>query len=400
MPTNKEIFIDYLGQTSPTPLMLEIEKAEGVKLYGPNGKNYIDLISGVSVSNTGHRHPEVINAIKRQVDLYLHLMVYGEIVQTPQTEYAKALIDLLPEKLESVYFVNSGSEAIEGAMKLAKRYTGRHKIISFIDGYHGGTHGALSLQGAETYKNSFRPLLPGTVQIRFNDFNSLNAIDNSTACVVVEPVQAEAGVILPEEGFLPALRKKCDESGALLVFDEVQTGFGRLGELFAIDKYGVVPDILVLAKAVGGGLPLGAFISSREIMSALSFNPQLGHITTFGGHPVCCAAGLASLKVILDHGLTENCRLISSIIKKRLIHPAITAIRGEGLLLAIELSNKDYVGYAVNHAPEHGLLIDYFLFNDKAFRIAPPLVMSVKEAEESCARVVDLLDKTVKDVII
>jgi acetylornithine/succinyldiaminopimelate/putrescine aminotransferase len=398
MPTNKEIFIDYLGQTSPTPLMLEIEKAEGVRLYGPGGQSYIDLISGVSVSNTGHRHPEVINAIKKQIDSYLHLMVYGEIVQTPQTEYAKSIIELLPEKLESVYFVNSGSEAIEGAMKLAKRYTGRHKIISFINGYHGGTHGALSLQGTETYKNSFRPLLPGTVQIGFNDFSSLNAIDNTTACVIVEPLQAEAGVILPEEGFLSALREKCDKSGALLVFDEVQTGFGRLGELFAIDKYGVVPDILVLAKAMGGGLPLGAFISSREIMSVLSFNPQLGHITTFGGHPVCCAAGLASLKVILNNDLTENCRLISGVIKKRLIHPAITAIRGEGLLLAIELSNKNYIGYAVNHAPEHGLVIDYFLFNDNAFRVAPPLTMSVEEAEESCARIIGLLDETRKNV--
>ncbi len=398
MSTNKDVFIDYLGQTSQSPLMLEIEKAEGVRLYGPEGKSYIDLISGVSVSNTGHRHPEVVSAIKKQVDSYLHLMVYGEMIQTPQTDYARAICELLPGNLESVYFVNSGSEAIEGAMKLAKRFTDRHKIISFKNGYHGGTHGALSIQGGETYKNRFRPLLPGTVQIEFNDFNALNAIDKATACVIVEPVQAEAGVILPEDGFLSDIRKRCDKNGALLVFDEVQTGFGRLGDLFAIDKFAVVPDILVLAKALGGGLPLGAFISSRDIMSVLSFNPQLGHITTFGGHPVCCAAGLASLKVIRKYELTKNCRSISKLIKRELKHPAINSIRGEGLLLAIELSKKEYIGYAVGRAPEHGLVIDYFLFRDNAFRIAPPLNISREEAMESCAKVKALLDDTVKNV--
>ena len=303
MLTNRQLFLRHIGQTSPSPLMIEIVKAEGVFLYGPSGEKYLDMISGVSVSNTGHRHPKVTQAIKDQVDDYLHLMVYGEFIESPQIRYAEKIISILPESLNSCFFVNSGSEAVEGALKLAKRYTGRSKIIYFRDSYHGSTHGALSIQGSEFYKNSFRPLLPDIFQSEFNGNEVFDLIDSDTACVITEPVQAEAGVIFPSDNFLSGLRNKCTETGTLLIFDEVQTGFGRIGSMFAIDRFGVIPDILVLAKALGGGMPLGAFISSGEIMSSLTFNPPLGHITTFGGHPVCCAAGLASLEVLIEENL-------------------------------------------------------------------------------------------------
>jgi len=365
-------------------------------MYDPSGKKYLDLISGVSVSNTGHRHPKVVEAVKMQVDSYLHLMVYGEMIQSPQVKYATRLAAILPENLGSIYFVNSGSEAIEGALKLAKRYTGRSKIIYFTNAYHGSTHAAMSVQGSETYKNAFRPLLPDTVQIDFNDFKSLGNIDDHTACVIVEPIQAEAGVILPEKGFLEMIREKCTKHGALLVFDEVQTGFGRTGTMFAIDRFGVVPDILVLAKALGGGMPLGAFISSGKIMSSLISNPQLGHITTFGGHPVCCAAGLASLEVIIEEKLPESCRSKSELFRKELIHPLIREIRGEGLLLAVQLMNPECVQYVITHAPEYGLVLDYFLFCNDAFRIAPPLTISHGEIKNACCQLLLLLNDAQK----
>src|SRR5664280_709039 len=316
MLTNRQLFLQNLGQTSLAPMMLEIERAEGIYMYGPNGEKYIDLISGVSVSNTGHGHPRVVEAVETEVDLYMHLMVYGELIQSPQVKYAERLTGILPSSLNSVYFVNSGSEAVEGALKLAKRYTGKSRIISFRNSYHGSTHGALSIQGSEIYRNAFRPLLPDTFQIGFNDEKSLSAIDKKTACVIVEPVQGEAGIIYPEDDFLLKLRMRCKSTGALLIFDEIQTGFGRLGQMFAINTFKVVPDILLLAKALGGGMPLGAFISSREIMSALVSNPALGHITTFGGQPVCCAAGLASLNVIIDEKLAESCNSKSDLFKK------------------------------------------------------------------------------------
>jgi acetylornithine/N-succinyldiaminopimelate aminotransferase len=392
MLTNRQLFLNYIGQTSPAPLMLEIVSAEGVYLYGPAGEKYLDLISGVSVSNSGHRHPKVVAAIKEQVDLYLHLMVYGELILSPQVKYAERLASLLPTDLNSCFFVNSGSEAVEGALKLAKKYTGKSRIISFMNSYHGSTHGALSIQGNELYKNPFRPLLPDTFQIGFNDYEAVNMIDRNTACVITEPVQAEAGVIFPEKDFLEMLRQRCNETGALLIFDEVQTGFGRIGSLFATERFNVIPDIIVLAKALGGGMPLGAFISSKEIMSVLSDNPQLGHITTFGGHPVCCAAGLASLEVILEENLVAECNRKSDLIKQNLSHPAIKAIRGEGLLLAVRLSDKEAVGYAVAHAPEHGLILDYFLFCSDSFRIAPPLTISDEEIIWACSRLNILLD--------
>jgi len=398
MLTDRQLFLDHLGQTSSAPLMLEIVKAEGVFMYGPSGEKYIDLISGVSVSNTGHRHPKVVEAIKNQTDAYLHLMVYGEIIQSPQVKYATRLAGILPEGLDNCYFVNSGSEAIEGALKLAKRYTARSKVIYFRNSYHGSTHGALSIQGSETYRNAFRPLIPDTWQIEFNDFSGLGMIDDHTACVITEPIQAEAGVIYPIADFLEEIRKRCSATGSLLVFDEVQTGFGRTGSMFATDKFRVVPDIIILAKALGGGMPLGAFISSKKIMSALVSNPQLGHITTFGGHPVSCAAGLASLEIIIEGDLAASANAKSDLFKKELTHPLITEIRGEGLLLAVQLINPEYIPYVISHAPEHGIILDYFLFCNDSFRIAPPLIISDKEIKSACRQLLILLDDAYKKV--
>jgi acetylornithine/N-succinyldiaminopimelate aminotransferase len=373
-------------------MMLEIVRAEGVYMFGPGGEKYLDLISGVSVSNTGHCHPKVVEAVKTQAELYMHLMVYGEIIQSPQVKYAERLTGILPAGLSSCYFVNSGSEAVEGALKLAKRYTGRSRIISFLNSYHGSTHGALSIQGSELYKNAFRPLLPDTFQIKFNDERSLGLIDNNTACVIVEPVQGEAGVIFPENDFLVKIRERCNQTGSLLIFDEIQTGFGRLGHLFAIDRFNVVPDILLLAKALGGGMPLGVFISSSEIMSSFITNPSLGHITTFGGHPVSCAAGLASLNVILEEKLSEAAVFKSEVFRKELKHPLIEEVRGEGLFLAVKVTDPSCIHYIIAHAPDYGLVLDYFLFCDNAFRIAPPLIITAEEITQACTMLKKLLD--------
>lgn len=398
MYTSRQLFLKYLGQTSPSPLLLEVVKAEGVFMYGPSGEKYLDLISGVSVSNTGHRHPRVVNAIREQLDVYMHLMVYGEMIQSPQVKYAELLAKHLPPSLSSTYFVNSGSEAVEGALKLARRFTGRSKIVSFRNAYHGSTIGALSIQGSEEYKTAFRPLLPDIWLAGFNDPDSLGIIDSNTACVIIEPIQGEGGIVTPEDGFLEFLRKKCSDEGTLLIFDEIQTGFGRTGHMFATDRYGVVPDIILLAKALGGGMPLGAFISSPEIMTTLISNPVLGHITTFGGHPVCCAAGMASMQVIMEEGLMDNCRHRSEQFRKELKHDLISEIRGEGLMLAVNLGLPAYVRYAVQKAPEFGLILDYFLFCDSAFRIAPPLTITADEVSLACRLVNDLLDDTRKNV--
>jgi acetylornithine/N-succinyldiaminopimelate aminotransferase len=399
MITNRQLFLRHLGQTSSVPMMLEIIRAEGVFMYGTTGKKYLDLISGVSVSNVGHSHPKVVEAVKNQVDLYMHLMVYGEIIQSPQVKYAERLAGLLPPQLSTCYFVNSGSEAVEGALKLAKRFTGRSRIIFFKNSYHGSTHGALSVQGSEIYRNAFRPLLPDTFQIGFNDEESLSSIDNKTACVIIEPVQGEAGVIYPENAFLEKIRKRCSSTGTLLIFDEIQTGFGRTGFMFAIDRFGVIPDILLLAKALGGGMPLGAFISSKEIMSTLVSKPPLGHITTFGGHPVCCAAGLASLDVIIEENLVETCNPKSALFKKELNHPLISEVRGEGLLLAIQLTDNEYVKFVITNAPDYGLILDYFLFCSNAFRIAPPLIISEDEISLACRQLKLLLDDAMKNAM-
>lgn len=398
MLTNRQLFLQYLGQTSPSPMMLEIVRAEGVFMYGPSGEKYLDLISGVSVSNIGHHHPAVVRAVKDQADAYMHLMVYGEIIQSPQVSYAEYLSHFLPPSLQCTYFVNSGSEAVEGALKLAKRYTGRSKIISFKNSYHGSTHGALSIQGSEFYRNAFRPLLPDTFQAEFNNPESLDIIDEHTACVIIEPIQGEGGVITPENGFLDLVREKCSRTKALLIFDEIQTGFGRTGTMFAIDRYKVIPDILLLAKALGGGMPLGAFISSGEIMSALVSSPPLGHITTFGGHPVCCAAGLAAMKVLTDANLAGSCDDKSLLFKKLLIHDLIREVRGEGLLLAVGLPDPGYVRYVIAAAPRFGLVLDYFLFCESAFRIAPPLVINEDEIRWACSRLLQLLDEARQNV--
>jgi acetylornithine/succinyldiaminopimelate/putrescine aminotransferase len=379
-------------------MLLEIVKAEGVFMYGPDGKKYLDLISGVSVSNTGHGHPEVVQAIKDQADSYTHLMVYGELIQAPQVRYAESLVSILPSSLNSVYFVNSGSEAVEGALKLAKRFTGKSRIVSFRNAYHGSTHGALSIQGSEFYRNAFRPLLPDIFSGDINDDKTLELIDDKTACVIIEPVQGEAGVIASTKDFLSKLRSKCSSTGALLVFDEIQTGFGRTGSMFAFEKYDVTPDILLLAKALGGGMPLGAFISSAEIMSALSSNPQLGHITTFGGHPVCCAAGLAALNVISREKLAEKAAAKNEQFKSELKHSLISQIRGEGLLIAVELTDSKYIPYVIANAPEHGLILDYFLFCNNAFRIAPPLIVDSDEISLACRLIKGLLDDAMKKV--
>ncbi len=392
MPSQRQLFLDHIGQTSPAPLMLEIERAEGSFLYDSHGRDYLDLISGVSVSNTGHRHPAVMAALNEQAGKYLHLMVYGEVIQSPQVRYAARLVSLLPPPLESVFFVNSGSEAIEGAIKLARRFTARNEIIYFRNAYHGSTTGALSVQGSEVYRNAFRPLMPSTTMADFNSHEAVERICSSTAAVLVEPVQAEAGVIQPAGDFLKELREACNRHGALLIFDEVQTGFGRTGSLFSLYRYNVTPDILVLAKALGGGLPLGAFIASCEIMSSLTHDPALGHITTFGGHPLCCATGLASLEVIVNEGLAEKALEKEQLLRSGLTGMPFREIRGEGLLLAVVPERPEIIPSMISKAPEHGLLLDYFLFCPEAFRIAPPLTISEEEIRLACRRLKSLTE--------
>jgi len=386
--TNREIFHKYIGMTSPTPMGIEVEKAEGIFLFDPEGKRYFDLVSGVAVCNTGHRHPAILKAVNDQLDKYLHLMVYGEFIQSPQVQFAKMLADHLPESLSCNYFVNSGSEAIEGAMKLAKRYTGRTGILSFRKAYHGSTQGSLSILGDESLKNAFRPLLPGIRHIRFNNFEDLDHIDESVACIVVETIQAEAGVILPVDGYLEALRRRCTEKRVLLVMDEVQTGLGRTGKLFAFEHYGVIPDILVLAKGLGGGMPLGAFISSHKIMSSLTHHPELGHITTFGGHPVCCAAAIANLEVILKENLISQVEEKGNLFIELLgDHPAVKAIRNKGLMMALELHHHYEWQKVLKIFIANGIITETFLFDPHSFRLAPPLTITPDEIREACERI-------------
>ncbi len=384
MVSSRILFLNHIAQTSPSPLLLEIESASGLYLYSPDGRKYLDLISGVNVSLLGHAHPEVIKAVKEQTDRHMHLMVYGEFIQSPQVEYAALLTENLPSRLNNVYFVNSGAEAIDGALKLAKKFTGRNEVLSFRNAYHGSTIGALSIMGDESFKTPFRPLMPGVRLLSYNDFDDLSSISTETACVVAEVLQAEAGAICAEEGFLKALRKRCDETGALLVFDEVQTGFGRTGSLFGFMKHNIIPDILVLAKGLGGGMPLGAFIASKSVMSVLAADPALGHITTFGGHPVSCAAGLKTLQIILRDRLTERVPLLESIFRENLRSSFIREIRGEGLLLAIELGDQALMHKVVSEGINSGFITDWFLFCETAFRISPPLTITEDEAVEAC----------------
>ena len=390
-------FLRHVAQTSPAPQLIEVARAEGVFFYTPEGKPYYDLVSGVSVNNVGHGNRAVVEAVQRQAADYMHIMVYGEMVERPQVEFARALAEALPEPLDSVYFLNSGAEAVEGALKLAKRYTHRTEMISMRQAYHGSTHGAMSMMGqpeGEEWKCAFRPLLPDTKAIRFNNIEDLSLITERTACVLCEPVQGEAGVRPPKDGYLQALRKRCTEVGALLIFDEIQTGMGRTGEMFAMQKYGVTPDIVCLAKALGGGMPLGAFVSSQEIMSTLTHNPVLGHITTFGGHPVCCAAGLAAMKFLQDNKVVEDVERKGALYEELLKdHPAVKEIRRAGLLLAIELGESEKLYKIMDLFIEEGILSDWFLFCDTAFRISAPLVISDEEISDSVRIIRNCLDR-------
>jgi len=392
MLSPRQLFLLNTAQTSPFPRLLEIERAEGMYLYDHTGKKFMDLVSGFAVSNIGHRHPRVVQAIKDQADKYLHLTVYGEYVQSPQVKLAEKLSSILPKPLSAVYFVNSGAEATEGAMKLAKRYTGKSELIACRNSYHGSTQGALSVMGNEYYKQAYRPLLPGIRFIEFNEVADLEHIGTETAAVIIETIQGEAGVHVPDLGYMTALRKRCDQTGTLLILDEIQTGFGRTGKLFGFENFNISPDILLLAKGMGGGMPIGAFISSHEIMSALKENPILGHITTFGGHPVSCAAGLANLEVILEENLINDVEIKESLFKKYLQHPEIKEIRGKGLMLSIQLSSFKQVEYVSNYCSDKGIIFDWFLHCDTAMRIAPPLIISEEEIKIACTIVLEALD--------
>jgi acetylornithine/succinyldiaminopimelate/putrescine aminotransferase len=381
---NQRLFLRHVAQTSPSPLALEITKAEGLYLYDPAGKAYLDLIGGISVCNTGHRHPRVVEAIKDQADRYLHLLVYGELVQSPQVQYATLLATHLPPSLNSVYFTNSGAEATEGAMKLAKRVTGRTEIVAFNQSYHGSTQGALSIIGDEYWRNAFRPLLPGIRHVDYNTTAALEAITDQTACVIAETVQAERGVYAPDREWLQLLRQRCDQTGTLLVLDEIQVGFGRTGSLWGFTRYGVVPDILLLGKALGGGLPMGAFISGQTNMLTLTEGPVLGHITTFGGHPLCCAAGLASLQVLLEEDWMKQVEEKEQLFHRLLVHPSIRKVRSAGLLIAVEFESFEQNRRIIDTCISNGLLTDWFLFAPQCMRIAPPLTISKEEIEKAC----------------
>jgi len=393
-PTLRELFLGHNAQTTHFPLLLEFVRAEGIYLFDPDGKAFIDLISGIGVSNLGHRHPEVVKAIKDQADKYLHLMVYGEYIQKPQTLFASKIASLLPPNLDSVYFVNSGAEAIEGALKLAKRITGRTGLLGFENSYHGSTHGALSLMGAEYYKNAYRPLLPDVGFLRFNHWEDLNRINESIAAVLIEPIQGEAGVRIPEPDYLRALEKKCKETGALLLLDEIQSGFGRTGKMFAFQHYSILPDILILAKSLGGGLPLGAFIASREKMSVFMEDPILGHITTFGGHPLCCAAGLASLEVLCRENYIDLVEEKSMLFHTLLSHPKIIQVRRKGFMIAVEFEDFTHNKRIIDRCIEKGILVDWFLHDSSSMRIAPPLIMDEENILKSC----DIILKSIQEV--
>jgi acetylornithine/N-succinyldiaminopimelate aminotransferase len=392
MISNKQLFLLNNAQTSTSPNLLEIDYAEGIYLYDKQKKSYIDLVSGFAVSNIGHRHPKVIDAIKAQLDKYMHLTVYGEYVQSPMILFAQKLISVLPETLNNVYFVNSGAEATEGALKLAKRYTGRSGIISCFNSYHGSTHGALSVMGNEHYKQAYRPLLPDVQFIHFNEEAELSMITEETACVIMETVQGEAGIRVPSENYMIKLRNRCTEVGALLILDEIQAAFGRTGKLFAFENFGIVPDILLLAKALGGGMPIGAFIANKEVMGVLKENPILGHITTFGGHPVSCSAGLASLEVILEEELVKDVNKKGELFRTLLVHPLIKEVRGKGLMLSIQLDSFKQVEKVSTLCRARGVVIDWFLHCETAMRIAPPLIIKEEEIHTVCKTIIDVLN--------
>lgn len=393
MLSERQIFLRNIAQTSEFPLLLEIERAEGMWLYGKGDEKWMDLIAGISVSNLGHCHPAIVEAVQKQAATFMHTLVYGELVMSPQVRLAELLTSLLPSTLSQVYFTNSGAEAVEGAMKLAKRYTGRHEIVGFHNAYHGSTQGALSLLGDETWRNKFRPLLPGIKRIRYNVIEDLEQITEHTAAVFIDPVQAESGVTVPSNEYMQALRKKCDETGALLVLDEIQTGCGRTGTMFGFESISIIPDILLLAKGFGGGMPIGAFISSTEIMGALMKNPVLGHITTFGGHPVCCAAALANLKVLTTTSYVQDVAIKEQLFLQYLQHPAIRKITHKGLLMAVHLDSFENLQKVIHTCIQKGLLTDWFLFESNALRIAPPLIITEEEIQFACNIILESLNE-------
>ena len=390
--TNRQLFLNHVGQTSETPLSLEIIKAESCQLFDVDGKEYIDLIGGIGVCNVGHRHPKVIEAIKKQLDAYLHIMVYGELVQSPQVQYAAKLTEYLPDSLNSVFFTGSGSEATEGAMKLAKRFKNRSQIISFKNSYHGSTQGALSVMGSEYWQQAFRPLLPDVLQLNYNVIDDLDYITERTACVIAETIQAEAGVLAPQNGWMKALRKKCDETNTLLVLDEIQCGFGRNGTRWAFEQFDVVPDILLLGKALGGGMPLGAFIADKKIMDSFTHNPVLGHINTFGGHPVCCAAGLAAFNVLHEEKLIESVTEKENLFLSLLKHSKIQQVKSRGLLIAVYFESFEVNKQVIDKLIANGVFTDWFLFASNCLRIAPPLIINEAEIVAACQKIKEVLD--------
>ncbi|MGV3761788.1 aspartate aminotransferase family protein [Parapedobacter sp.] len=392
MLSNRQLFLANTAQTSDSPRLIEIDRAEGVYLYGPNGEHYIDLVSGFAVSNIGHRHPRVLEAVANQLDRFLHVTVWGEFVQAPQVALATQLLAVLPERFDSVYFTNSGTEATEGAMKIAKKFTARRRIIAAEKAYHGSTQGALSLIGNPEYHRAYAPLLPDIDFIRYNDQSDIAKIDCSTAAVILEAVQGEAGICVPNLSYMRAIRKRCDETGTLLIFDEIQTGFGRTGELFAFQHYGIEPDILLLAKGMGGGMPIGAFVANKAVMDVIKDNPMLGHITTFGGHPVSCAAALASLNVILNEHLVDDVERKAQLFRQYLQHPAIREIRGIGLMLCIQLDTFEQVAGVSKYCAENGVIIDWFLHCATALRVSPPLVISDDDIAKACQTILNALD--------
>jgi acetylornithine/succinyldiaminopimelate/putrescine aminotransferase len=391
---NRQFFLQHLAQTSPKPIGLEVERASGVYIYDTEGKSYLDMIAGFSVCNIGHSHPKVITAIEQQIKQYMHVIVYGEFIQAPQVQYAKALLSLLPENLQSIYFTNSGAEAAEGAMKLAKRVTKRTRIIAFEGAYHGSTQGALSVMGDEYFRNAYRPLLPDVMHLRYNNMEDIDLIDHHVACVMVEPVQAETGVTAASAAWLKALRIKCDALCVLLIFDEIQSGFGRTGTLFAFEQYGVVPDILLTGKALGAGLPLGAFISSPAMMGTLTYAPVLGHITTFGGNPVACAAGKAGLEVLLESGWMDEVKAKEKYLVDAFMHPAILNKQHKGLWMSLQFATPEITKKIAANCVANGVITDWFLFAEDRIRIAPPLSITMDELKIAVQKINESIDQS------
>jgi len=393
MSENKNFFFNHVAQITDSPLAIEVDRAKGIYIYDINGRKYLDMISGVSVNNIGHSHPHVVKAIIKQLERHMHVMVYGEFIQESQSRLANKLSDILPDNLNNTYLVNSGTEANEGAIKLAKRYTGRAEIIAFQNSYHGSSHGSLSITGNNDKKSAFRPLLPNVKLLPFSQSEYLHEISEKTSCVIIEPIQGDAGVRIPNKQFMIDLRKKCSDTGSLLIFDEIQTGFGRTGKWFAFEHFNVVPDIITLAKAMGGGMPIGAFISDKKIMDVLSYDPKLGHITTFGGHPVNCAAALATIEVMENELIVDKVEKKGKLLESLLNHTSIKEIRRIGLMLAVEFENKDIVQKIVTQCLKKGIITFWFLSTANSFRLSPPLIISEKEIQYAAKKINEAIEE-------